>query len=222
MFLYKNILHFKGYDIGVTKKEFVNCEWDKMYEAAAQKRAEELEKMESEILSKTDSPEDGETKTSTANVPEVTTGSNVPEVNEPEVESSTNSEEPPEKKARIDCVSIEDDPNKPKEKPRNSNETNDIINSDSDSESVTDRTLSGQPVVEVQLGEYIDAPSGYQTLFHGCELPIQRLLDDAEDSESEDDQGGTDEPVQTTRTEPEDPSEVQTEEKKPSSLETEL
>ena len=211
MFLYKNILHFKGYDIGVTKKEFVNCEWDKMYEAAAQKRAEELEKMESEI--KTDSPKDGETKSSTANVPEVTTGSNVPDET-----TSANSEEPPEKKARIDCVPIEDDPNKPKEKPRNSNESND---SDSDSESVTDQRLSGQPVVEVQLGEYIDAPSGYQTLFHGCELPIQRLLDDAEDSESEDDQGDTDDPVQTTRTEPEDPSEVQTEEKKPSSLETE-
>ena len=213
MFLFKNILHFKGYDIGVTKKEFVNCEWNKMYEAAAQKRAEELEKMESEILSKTDYPKDDETKSSTANVPEFTTGSNVPEVNEPEVETSANSEEPPEKKARIDCVPIEEDP---KEKPRNSNENND---SDSDSESVTDQRLSGQPVVEVQLGEYIDAPSGYQTLFHGCELPIQRLLDDAEDSESEDDQGDTDDPV--PRTEPEDPSEVQTEEKKPSSLETE-
>ena len=195
----------KGYDIGVTKKEFVNCDWDKMCEASAQKLADELKKKESEkILNKTDSPKDGETKNST----EV----NVPEVNEV---TATNSEEPPEKKARTDCVPIEEDPNKPKE---NSNESNDIINSDSES----DTDQSGQPVVEVQLGEYIDAPSGYQTLFHGCELPIQRLIEEAEDSESEDeeDHGDTDVPV--PRTEPED-AEVQTEEKieKPSSLETE-
>lgn len=133
-----------GYDIGVTKKEFVNSEWEKMCEMSAQKVADELKKKEAEKILKANP-------------------------------------EPPEKKARIDCVPIEDDPNNLEQKDVPGQNENIIeCNSDSDSEPETD-----QPVVEVKLGEYIAAPSGFQTLFHGCELPIRRLIEEANDSDSE-------------------------------------
>jgi len=219
-----------GYDIGVTKKEFINCEWDKMCKESAQKLAEDIKKREAvKILSKTADVENNSTKVS---VETSNTGDSE--------ETPRESEEPPEKKARTDCVPIEENPDRArtncvpieedpkKEMPENPepnenpNECNDM-NSDSDSESETD-----QPVVEVKLGEYIAAPSGFQTLFHGCELPLHRLIEDAEDSDSEevqdDDGQGEDEGQGEDTNLSEGPtSEVQNEEKteNPSSLETE-
>merc|ERR1711953_873207 len=170
------------YDIGVTKKEFVTCEWDKMCEVSAQKLADELKKkeaerslrnLEAELLGENDSSKDEKINF------------------EVSVDSVTN-HEPPEKKARIEedpgCVPIEEDPNNSEHVPEQKNPEVPAFecNSDSDSETETD-----QPVVEVQLGEYIAAPSGFQTLFHGCELPIHRLIEEANDSEDDED-GQTD------------------------------
>ena len=127
-------------------------------EELKKKQTEELKKFESELLGKSDSSKDEKMNS------------------EVSVDSVTN-HEPPEKKARTDCVPIEEDPNNPAHVPeRNEN----LPDSDSDSETDTD-----QPVVEVKLGEYIAAPSGFQTLFHGCELPIHRLIEDANDSEDD-------------------------------------
>ena len=186
----------------MSKKEFVNYEWDQMCEASAQKLADELKKKEAEkILNKSDSLKEGDSPK------EIEKSSSIEDI-----VKTSNSEEPPEKKARLDCVPIQEDPNKLEHK-ESSNDCND--DSDSDSESVN----SDQPVVEVQLGQYIAAPSGYQTLFHGCELPIQRLIEEADDSESEKEvQDGNDHDDES-----EAQKKVQNEEKteKPSSLETE-
>jgi len=134
-----------------------------MCEIAAQKVADELKRKEAEkILSKNDSSKEDKLNS------------------EVSVDSEAN-HEPPEKKARTDCVPIEDDPNNLEQKDVPEQNENIIeCNSDSDSEPETN-----QPVVEVKLGEYIAAPSGFQTLFHGCELSIRRLIEDADDSDSE-------------------------------------
>ena len=140
-------------------------------EELKKKQAEELTKFESELLgdwkisSKSDSSKDEKMNS------------------EVSVDSVTN-HEPPEKKARTDCVPIEEDPNNSEHVPEQKSPEGPA--SDSDSEPETD-----QPVVEVQLGEYIAAPSGFQTLFHGCELPIHRLIEDANDSDDDED-GQTD------------------------------
>jgi len=186
-----------GYDIGVTKKEFVNCEWDKMCEVSAQKMADELKKKEAlKLQEKAEAQEKKEKeaafKRNLRNLEAELLGENDSSKDEKmnsevSVDSVTN-HEPPEKKARIEehpgCVPIEEDPNNSKHVPEQENPEGPA--SDSDSEPETD-----QPVVEVQLGEYIAAPSGFQTLFHGCELPIHRLIEDANDSEDDED-GQTD------------------------------
>jgi len=161
------------YDIGVTKKEFVNCEWDKMCEVSAQKLAEELKKKEAEELKK---KETEELKKKQA---EQSDCSKDEKMNSDVSVDSVTNHEPPEKKARTDCVPIEEDPNNPAHVPE---QNENLPDSDSDSETDID-----QPVVEVKLGEYIAAPSGFQTLFHGCELPIHRLIEDANDSEDDED-----------------------------------
>merc|ERR1711937_648335 len=119
-----------------------------------------------------------------------------------------------------DIVPIEEDPNKPTE-PESKESPPSPINSSSDSE-----TDANNPVVEVQLGHYVSAPSGYQTLFHGCELPIDRLTDEINDSDKEEDNEGDDNVADEPRicpgsnTVPED--EVSDDKKEnPSSLETE-
>ena len=181
----------------MTKKEFVNCEWDKMCEVSAQKMADELKKKEAlKLQEKAEAQEKKEKeaafKRNLRNLEAELLGENDSSKDEKmnsevSVDSVTN-HEPPEKKARIEenpgCVPIEEDPNNSLHVPEQENPEGPA--SDSDSEPETD-----QPVVEVQLGEYIAAPSGFQTLFHGCELPIHRLIEDANDSEDDED-GQTD------------------------------
>ena len=174
----------------MTKKEFVNCEWDKMCEVSAQKLAEELKKKEAEELKKKETEElkkkQAEELTKFESellgdwkISSKSDSSKDEKMNSEVTVDSVTNHEPPEKKARTDCVPIEEDPNNPAPVPEQSEN---LPDSDSDSESDTD-----QPVVEVKLGEYIAAPSGFQTLFHGCELPIHRLIEDANDSEDDED-----------------------------------
>jgi len=72
--------------------------------------------------------------------------------------------------------------------------------------------------IPVQLGEYIAAPSGFQTLFHGCELPIHRLIKEAEGDDC-DSEGVPNEDGDSPEVAPEVQNEEKTE--NPSSLETE-
>merc|ERR1719208_472471 len=150
----------------------------KLAEELKKKEAEELKKKQAEELNKFESELLGDSKISSKSDSSKDEKMN----SEISVDSVTN-HEPPEKKARTDCVPIEEDPNNPAHVPK---QNENLPDSDSDSESDTD-----QPVVEVKLGEYIAAPSGFQTLFHGCELPIHRLIEDANDSEDDED-GQTD------------------------------